>query len=147
MKNVSLIAWYLMLTCIGLLLFIAPLFFIRSPTMRDSPVFPLLRNAIEHMNLEFTVLGLCLTSCLLSFFRPQQWFSTSVGLIWFLPFFTVIEIGFDPASHNLWPFEFVIYFVLLLIAMFGGKLGATIKLLLSRVSGTKKGQGKDNEGM
>ena len=33
------------------------------------------------------------------------------------------------------------------LAMFGGKLGATIKLLLSRVSGTKKGQGKDNEGM
>jgi hypothetical protein len=44
-----------------------------------------------------------------------------------LPVFSIIEMFKDPTSHNLWPFEFMIYAVLTLVPLLGMSIGSVLK--------------------
>ena len=49
-----------------------------------------------------------------------------------LPIFAVVEILRDSTSHNLWPFEFLIYAALALIPLLGMSVALLVKRLFRR---------------
>jgi hypothetical protein len=48
-----------------------------------------------------------------------------------LPLIAVLEMISDPTSHNLWPFEFLIYAALAVICLIGMTAGSLVRWFLS----------------
>ena len=79
----------------------------------DAPLFPVIRNAVEHVGrgqlvLLFTV-GMALG--FLSRMRPAILGGVAISL---LPLAAIAEMVVDSTSHNLFPLEFMVY------AFYGG---------------------------
>jgi hypothetical protein len=57
---------------------------------------------------------------------PNSFFAAAVqpGV---LPIVAVIEVARDPTSHNLWPFEFAIYFAYSVVGVLGAAAGTFIR--------------------
>ena len=114
---------------VGLIAVLLPLLFVPMKAY-DSPVFPLVRTAIEGMT-PFTYVGLLTGGVLIGWLCRNP---VILGFVTMLPFyiFAVIEMLVDPRSHKLWLFEFTIYLALSLIAVLGGAFGSWIKQLIRR---------------
>ena len=113
---------------VGLLAVLLPALFLPMKAY-ESPVFPLVRTAIEGMT-PFTYVGLALGGLVLGWVFP---YAAAFGLLTMAPFYlsAVIEMLVDPQSHKLWPIEFVIYLALSLLAVFGGLCGRWARRLLA----------------
>jgi len=124
---------------VGLLAVLLPALFLPMKAY-ESPVFPLVRTAIEGMT-PFTYVGLALGGFVLGWVFP---YAVALGLLTMAPFHlsAVIEMLVDPGSHKLWPIEFVIYLGLSLLAVFGSLCGRWTRPLLAylRKSGNNPGQ-------
>jgi hypothetical protein len=91
----------------------------------QSPLFPLLRNAWEKLELIPTVVLLLIVGAALGFVRPRNWLILGSSTALLFPLAAVLEIAADPSSHNLWPIEFVLYVVLVAgPAVVGALLGS-----------------------
>jgi hypothetical protein len=91
----------------------------------QSPLFPLLRNAWEKLELIPTVVLLLVMGAALGFVRPRNWLILGSSTALLFPLAAVLEIAADPRSHNLWPIEFVLYVVLIAgPAVVGALLGS-----------------------
>jgi hypothetical protein len=114
---------------VGLVAVLLPLVFV-SMKAYESPVFPLVRTAIEGMTL-FTYVGLLVGGVLIGWLFRNP---IILGFVTMLPFyiFAVIEILVDPGSHKLWLIEFTIYLALSLLAVLGGAFGRWMKQLIRR---------------
>lgn len=84
----------------------------------DAPLFPLLRTAIETIGLEQLGL-LLLAGVLLGFVTQKRMWLLGLAAIAPLPVAAVLEMLVDPSSHNLFPFEFLLYGLYSLIVVAG----------------------------
>jgi hypothetical protein len=93
---------------LGLLAMILPVLIRRPAVWYDAPMFPVLRNAQEHVGawqlVLFFVAGLAL-----GFLFSSRALLLGAAAVILLPLAAVAEMLVDPASHNLFPFEFLIY--------------------------------------
>jgi hypothetical protein len=78
------------------------------PLVRLSPLFPVIRNAQEHLGLWqfvlFFVVGL-----VLGVVSESRALVLGALAVVALPLAAFAEMVADPTSHNLWPFEFMFY--------------------------------------
>ncbi len=106
-----------------------------------APLFPLLRGAVEGLNGAAPALLLVLGAVagLVTRLSPTHIGLASVAA---LPLAAFAEILADRTSHNLIPFELVMYLVLALPAMIGAALAvwiqSTCKRLFSRSGGDEQ---------
>ena len=104
-----------------------PVFVFNLP-MYPAPLFPVVRTAVEELSWLALILlfasGLPLGSLSSSPIQPLVFgVLTTVAL----PLLAVAEIIVAPRSHNLWPFEFLIYIILSLPAVVGAYLAYGIR--------------------
>ena len=127
--NRELLLGGLLAMLVGLIAVLLPPLFVAMKAY-DSPVFPLVRTAIEGMT-SFTYVGLLSGGMLIGWLCRKP---VILGFVTMLPFyvFAVVEILVDPTSHKLWLIEFTIYFALSLLAVLGGAFGSWIKQLIHR---------------
>jgi hypothetical protein len=118
-----------------------PYIFGAVETWYPAPVFPWLRTGVENLLLLPTICGQFVCGFLFGFFCPRRWLLLGAGSVSFLPLAAITEMIVAPASHNLWPFEFMIYAILALPACFGSFVGKTVKW--SRVKGSDQDKHKD----
>ena len=122
---------------IGILSVIAPYLLLNGyneTKLLHAPLFPLLNTAWESVN--YTVTGLILISFggALGYLRPNKWSQVGISAISFYVIAVFLEINADMYSHNLWPIEFIIYYLFIgLPATAGAYIGA---LLHSRYNAT-----------
>ena len=91
----------------------------------QSPLFPLLRNSWEKLELIPTVVLLLVVGAALGFIRPRNWLILGSSTAVLFPLAAVLEMVADPQSHNLWPIEFLLYLVLVAgPAVVGALLGS-----------------------
>jgi hypothetical protein len=94
----------------------------------QSPLFPLLRNAWEKLEVVTTGVLLTCAGAALGFMRPRHWLILGASTASLFPVAAALEIVKDPGSHNLWPIEFVLYIVLVAgPAILGALLGSMIR--------------------
>jgi hypothetical protein len=100
-------------------------FYGSPPHPMDAPLFPWVRTGVEKLGPINVVLLFISGGVVGALFGRHPWRAFLLGLATMtaFPFFAVAEMIVDPTSHNLWPIEFLIYFVLGLIAGAGALVG------------------------
>jgi hypothetical protein len=93
---------------LGLLAMVLPVLIKRPKHWYDAPLFPLVRNAVEHVGV-WQIALLFLAGLVLG--TVSRWRAMLLGgaVVLLLPLLAIAEIFADPKSHNLWPLEFVVY--------------------------------------
>jgi uncharacterized membrane protein len=93
----------------------------------SSSLFEMVDSGVKNMSLLFLlalfVVGLIWGLVL----KWPNSFGAAICQLVTLPAFAVIEMVKDPTSHNLWPFEFMIYAVLSLFSLLGMSVGLGVK--------------------
>jgi len=74
----------------------------------DSPLFPVLRTAVERVG-PWQVALLFLTGVALGATSSRRPLVLGLAAVLLLPAAAIAEMFADQTSHNLWPFEFAIY--------------------------------------
>jgi hypothetical protein len=101
----------------------------------SSPLFPLLRNAWELLELIPTLVLLLIVGGILGFIRPKNWLVLGSSTVLLFPLAAVLEMAVDPGSHNLWPIEFLLYVVLVAVpALAGSLLGSVLASVRSHAT-------------
>jgi hypothetical protein len=111
---------------LGLLSLILPVLAF-SPPREEAPLFPLLATGVKHMS-PATLSLLFLSGVLLSGVFPGKasWMASFLVLV-AMPIVILSEGIADPSSHNLFPFELVLYGILTLITLLGAGVGIVAK--------------------
>lgn len=91
-----------------------------------SPLFPVVYNSVEHMMTVPTFLGLLLAGLVAGYLAPRMWLLAGVATMAVLPVLSILEMIADFSSHNLIPFELLIYAMLSLIGGTGAWLGSRL---------------------
>lgn len=105
----------------GLLCVIVPaLAFGAKP--RDAPLFPLLRTAIEGLSWPALVL-LCLLGLAGAMLMRLNVYAIALASIGVLPVVAITEMVMDTSTHNLIPFELMMYLFMAIPALLGALLG------------------------
>jgi hypothetical protein len=86
--------------------------------LRPAPLFPLLTTGIEGMN-GYTIAGLVALGLLAGLLTRLPAFAIGFASICLLPAAMVLEMMADQRSHNLFPFEFLLYLLLQIPALLG----------------------------
>lgn len=111
---------------LGLMAMILPVIVERPARWHDSPLFPMIRNAVEHVGPWQLVL-LFLAGVVLGFLSNRRALQLGLFSILLLPLAAIAEMFADPTSHNLWPFEFVIYGFYGLVVAAGAALAHRVR--------------------
>lgn len=110
----------------GLLCVILPAFWGEIPRLHDAPLFPVLRTAVENMQILPTLILMFFLGGIAGFISPDKWPILGVFAGAGLPMATVFEVIVAPSSHNLWPIEIAFYWSLGLASLCGAFLGAVV---------------------
>ena len=112
----------------------APAYLTRQYPM-PSPLFPWVRTGVENIGaanlVTLFVVGGALGALFCGRGRPAWPFLVGMGTMALFPVFAIAEMFADPTSHNLFPFEFVMYFLVGLIAVAGAYVGYVGRRLAS----------------
>lgn len=110
---------------LGLSSVILPPYWLGIERAYPSPLFPILRTAIENMEPLSTVCLVLVFAIALGLLDPRKWSLLGVAMAAPFPAASFLEMVASPTSHNLWPFEFIIYGVVIGIpAILGTALGS-----------------------
>lgn len=126
--------WCLIAALAGLACVALPaLLFAETSTkpLYGDPLIPWFARVFSHIQYQPTMISFFVLATFLGFVVPQRWLmlgSFSVTLMLLLHIINVIhDIGVDPTSHNLFPFEFAILVFLSLPVLPGAFLGSRIR--------------------
>ncbi len=119
------------ISILGMISVILPTLFLKDLKPYDSPVFPLIRIGIEGLSIYSFIF------LLLSGFIVKQWSKVSswkIGLMSMIlfPFAAIIEMIVDSSSHNLFPFEFLIYLLMAIPSLAGAYLAQLIYKIIPK---------------
>jgi len=132
MKN-KIYLTYLLISLFGVLSIVLPVYLQPDINQYDSPVFPMIRTGIEGFS------GWSFGLLFLSGFGAKLLTNLSewkIGLLTMVlfPVLAICEMIVDPSSHNLLPFEFIIYCFFTIPAMIGAYLAVIGQKLYKRFS-------------
>jgi hypothetical protein len=100
--------WFAVGALLGLAAMILPVLVSPPTYWHDAPLFPVIRNAQEDVGWAQIVL-LFLVGGILGAVSPSKPLRIGLFAVILLPLAAFAEMAVDSTSHNLWPFEFVIY--------------------------------------
>lgn len=106
---------------LGLVSVIAPVF-ILSRRECAAPLFPWVRSGIEGFSFLAAIL-LFSSGVLIGLRTPKRPLIVGMCTMAAFPLLAFAEMVADSKSHNLWPFEFLIYAVISLVAVAGAYVG------------------------
>jgi hypothetical protein len=123
---------FLLAAIAGLACFVLPphLAGIRHPYLGLTH-FPWFQSAINDLRFIPTACSLCLLGVVLGFVQSRWWWLLGCAPGFFLPIFTTIDMIQWPKTHNLLPFELVIYAMIASPAFIGAFLGFLLKRSLA----------------
>lgn len=93
----------------------------------DSPLFPFIRTAIENLQFSITIIGLFLLNFFIAKNNRDKWLVIGLSSMILFPIAAILEIIVDAKSHNLIPFELLLYGVIDIPALLGGFVGSKWK--------------------
>ena len=122
----------LLLPPLGLLCVTLPVV-LRGEALMPAPLFPLLRTAIEH--LTWMPIAALATMGLLAGLFTRIWPPLiALASIAALPSAMIAELIADATSHNLFPFELVMYAAMALPVFLAALMGRWLRARMSKVA-------------
>ncbi len=86
---------------------------------------PWLRPGIESFS-KLSAAGLLVIGSIAGYLRPGRPFVWGLATMALYPIWAITEMILDPTSHNLWPLEFMMYFIYSLIPTVGAAIAAKL---------------------
>jgi hypothetical protein len=118
----------------GFLFIVLPPYLFKDEIIReyDSPLFPFISTALSNISIVPTAMSLFLLGCLLGYVKPRIWWFLGISIVFLFPIASIIDIIFYPKSHNLFPFEMMVYGMIDLPAFVGAFVGFLLKRLTTK---------------
>ena len=128
--KINVIGIYLLASILGVISIVLPTLFLSDLKQYDSPLFPQIRTGIEGISIwSFGLLLLSGFSVkLLSNISSWKIGLTTMALF---PIMAIFEMFADSSSHNMFPFEFILYAVYSVPALIGAYLAQGINKIFS----------------
>jgi hypothetical protein len=116
----------IVVSILGIISIILPVFILGDLKPYESPLFPLLRTGIEGIS-KYSFLFLLLSGFIVKLFSDAP--SWKIGLMSMIlfPLAAICEMIADPTSHNMFPFEFIGYALYTIPALAGAYTSQLIK--------------------
>jgi len=118
---------------LGLLAIVVPAMVLATPA-EEAPLFPLVASGVEHMSRLTLLLFFAAGVFLGGAFRHKASWVASLVVMAPMPIIILMEGIKDPTSHNLWPFELLLYGGLTLLSLLGAVIGAVGRRVAQRAS-------------
>jgi hypothetical protein len=106
----------------GFAAFIAPIMLDPPNVLPKAPLFPIVREAVEHTRLS-SFIALATVGLLAGLFARTHWALLGIATVALFPVCTIAELIADSTSHNLFPMEFVMYAAFSIPAIVAAGLG------------------------
>lgn len=101
---------FLLIAILGLLSILVPALLNSDLKQYEAPLFPWLRTALEGISM-YSFALLFISGAIVKYVsEPSFWKIGFMSMVLF-PIATILEIIVDSTSHNLFPFEFILYAV------------------------------------
>lgn len=125
MKLISYLT-YLQISLLGVLSIILPVFFLPDLNQYESPLFPMIRTGIEGISM-WSFIFLFLSGFVVKFFINLSGWKIGLLTMALFPVWVLAEVIIDPTSHNLFPFEFLLYSLYTIPAIIGAYISLGIQ--------------------
>lgn len=120
---------YLLAPILGVISIVLPIFFFPDLKQYDSPLFSIIRTGIEGISIWSFGL-LFLSGFGLKLLSKLSYWKIGLTTMAFFPIMVILEIIVDSTSHNMFPFEFILYAVYSVPAIIGAYIAKEIKKVL-----------------
>ena len=114
------------ISILGMLSIILPVFILGDLKPYDSPLFPLIRTGIEGIS-KFSLFFLFLSGFLIKFFSDLSVWKIGLASMMLFPLAAFLEMTVDNSSHNMFPIEFIFYAIYTLPSVLGASVSQIIK--------------------
>jgi len=109
--------------------FIAPIVLDPPAAWPQAPLFPIVREAVENVR-PGSFIALAIVGLLAGVLASAHWVLLGLAAVVLFPLCTIAEMIADPTSHNLFPFEFVMYAVFSIPAVVAAGLGRVARTVV-----------------
>ena len=117
---------FIAISILGMLSIILPVFILADLKPYESPLFPLIRTGIEGISI-YSLSFLFLSGFIVKLFsNVPSWKIGLMSMILF-PLAAICEMIADTTSHNMFPFEFILYGFYTIPAIIGAYTSQLIK--------------------
>jgi len=128
-KNISAL---IVVSILGMLSIILPVFILGDLKHYDSPLFPIIRTGIEGISI-YSLSFLFLSGFIVKLFsNVPSWEIGLMSMVLF-PLAAICEMIADSSSHNLFPIEFIFYGIYTIPAIIGAYLSQGIQLIILKI--------------
>jgi hypothetical protein len=117
---------FIAISILGMLSLILPVFILGDLKPYESPLFPLIRTGIEGMSI-YSLSFLFLSGFIVKLFSKASFWKIGLMSMTLFPLATFCEMIFDPTSHNMFPFEFILYVIYTIPAIIGAAASQFMK--------------------
>jgi len=128
---------YLLISFLGVLSIVFPVFFQPDLKQYDAPLFPLIRTGIEGISI-WSFIFLFLSGFVVKFFIELSGWKIGLLTMALFPIWILAEVIIDPTSHNLFPFEIILYSLYTIPAIIGAYISLGIQKIYGRFVLAKK---------
>ncbi len=113
----------------GFAAFVVPVILNPPKVLPKAPLFPMVREAVEHLH-PGSFIALAVVGLLAGILGTSSWIILGLTTVAALPLCTIAELAVDSTSHNLLPFEFVMYAGFSIPAIFAAGIGRAARIFL-----------------
>lgn len=126
------IIWiYLLASILGVISIVLPTFFL-PVNQHDSPLFPLIATGIEGISIWSFVL-LFLSGLGVKLLSKLQGWKIGLTTMALFPIMAIFEMFVDSSSHNMLPFEFILYAACTIPAIIGAYIAQGIQKVFMKI--------------
>ena len=111
---------------LGMVSIILPIFILADVKPYESPLFPLIRTGIEGLS-KYSFLFLLLAGFMVKLFSDVPFWQIGPMSMALFPLAAICEMIADSSSHNMFPIEFIIYGFLSMPAIIGAYAAQVIR--------------------
>ena len=124
----------IIVSILGVISIILPVFILGDLKPYESPLFPLLRTGIEGVS-KYSFLFLLLSGFIVKLFSDAPSWKIGLMSMVLFPLAAICEMIADPTSHTMFPFEFIFYTFYTIPALAGA---FTSQLFTSLITATTR---------
>ena len=116
----------IVISILGMLSIILPIFILGELKPYDSPLFPLIKTGIEGIS-KFSLFFLFLSGFMVKIFSDLSGWKIGLASMMLFPLAAFLEMTVDRSSHNMFPIEFMFYAIYALPSVLGASVSQIIK--------------------
>ncbi|UQD56854.1 hypothetical protein [Flavobacterium sp. K5-23] len=124
--NLKIASALIVVSILGMLSIILPVFILDDLKPYESPLFPLIRTGIEGIS-KYSLLFLFISGFSVKLFSNVPFWIIGLMSMFLFPLATFCEMIADSSSHNMFPFEFIFYGLFTIPAIIGAYASHLIK--------------------